>query len=97
MKVRFFFGIKPESNLLKTWSHTNDATLILLPEEVVRTSIDCLDFPRNLILVEQIAALPNPAANTVFCTQGFVDEGLLIECFLQVLVPDTFFNFALDD
>ena len=78
MKVRFFFGIKSKGNLIKTGSHTDYAALILLPEEVVGTSIYCLDFPRNLILMEQIAALPNPASDTVFSTQGFVDKGLFV-------------------
>ena len=68
----FFFGIEPKGKLVESRRHTDDATLVLFPQEVVRACIDGLHLPWHLVLVVKVTALPDPAAHAILGAKGLV-------------------------
>ena len=63
-----FLGVESEDQLIKSRGNADDATLILLPQEVVRTSVDGLYFPRYLVLVIEVSRFPDPTADAILST-----------------------------
>jgi hypothetical protein len=65
--------IEAKGQLIKPGSNSNDRRFILLPKEVVRASVNGLNFPWHLRRVEDLTRLPNPSAKTILSTQSFID------------------------
>ena len=89
-------GVETESNLIESWSHTNDARLVLLPQEIVGACVDGLHLPWHLVLVVEVAALPDPSTNTILGAEGLIDKCLLVEGLFEIVFSDAPLHFVLD-
>lgn len=87
--------VRKETYLIKSWSNCDHASLAVLPEIIIRTSIDCLDLPRNAIVL-QLSWFPDPSPNTVFSTESFIYQCLFIHWKLHLFHIHLFMDFVLN-
>ena len=68
------FRVEAERNLIETRRYSNDACLALFPQEIVRASVQCLNFPRNKIVRSfHLSTLPNPPSYAILSTERFIN------------------------
>jgi hypothetical protein len=89
-------GVESKCYVVQSWRHENDGRLVFLPEEVVRASIDSLDFPWNLTRVVKVACLPYPPASAVLCTECLIDKRLVVKRILEPLLFAQVVHFTLN-
>lgn len=77
--LRALLRVETEGDFIEAGCDCDDAGLSLLPEEVVRARVECLDLPGHVLRLLDLPALPDPPADAVLGAQRLVHERLVVE------------------
>ena len=96
LNERLFFWVKSKRELVEAWGNADQAWLVLLPQKVVRTSVDSLHLPRHLVFVVKVTRFPDPPTDTVLGAKRLINKSLFVEWLLQFIISNTFFYLCLN-